>query len=157
MTSTATIFEVTTPEQLDAVKGLFRRYQERLFQKCQLPDSEWQSLPGVYAPPGGGLLLAMVSGRPAGCVALRPFPKQATCEMKRLFVLPNCRGSGAGNALIASVIQLARDRGYTFMRLDTHPESMGAAVKLYRSFGFHEVEADPIIPVPGLSYMELQL
>ncbi len=157
MNSAATIIDVSTEEQLETVRALFQRYQERLFQKCQLPDSEWQSLPGVYAPPGGGLLLAMVSGRPAGCVALRPFPKQATCEMKRLFVLPDYRGSGAGSALIAGVIQLARDCGYTFMRLDTHPESMGAAVKLYRSFGFREVEADPITPVQGLSYMELLL
>jgi ribosomal protein S18 acetylase RimI-like enzyme len=135
----------------------FSRYQERLFQKCRLPDSEWQSLPGEYAPPGGGLLLATVSGRPAGCVALRPFPEQTTCEMKRLFVLPEYRGSGAGASLITSVIELARARGYTFMRLDTHPESMGAAVKLYQSFGFLEVAADPITPVEGLSYMELQL
>jgi len=77
--------------------------------------------------------------------------------MKRLFVLPEYRGSGAGRALIESVIQLARARGYTFMRLDTHPDSMGAAVKLYRTFGFRDVAADPITPVQGLSYMELTL
>ena len=77
--------------------------------------------------------------------------------MKRLFVLPEYRGSGAGRALIESVIQLACDRGYALMRLDTHAESMGAAVKLYREFGLRDVAADLITPVEGLSYMELTL
>ena len=157
MGAAVTIVEVSTPEQLESVGSLFRSYQEQLFSKCQLPDSEWQSLPGAYATPDGGLLLAHVSAQPAGCVALRAFPKQGTCEMKRLFVLPEYRGSGAGRALIESVIQLARTRGYTLMRLDTHAESMGAAVKLYREFGFRDIAADPITPVEGLSYMELTL
>lgn len=151
------IFEVSTAEHLEAVRALFRSYQDQLFSKCQLPESEWQSLPGAYAAPGGGLLLAAVTAQPAGCVALRPFPKAGTCEMKRLFVLPDYRGSGAGRSLIESVIQLARNRGYAFMRLDTHPATMGSAVRLYREFGFLEVAADPIVPVEGLAYMELKL
>src|SRR5664279_5197326 len=126
MNATPEVFEVSTAEQLESVRALFRRYQEQLFNKCQLPDSEWQSLPGAYAPPGGGLLLATVSVQPAGCVALRPFPKPRTCEMKRLYVLPEYRGSGAGRALIESVIQTAGDRGYELMRLDTHLPTMGA-------------------------------
>jgi GNAT superfamily N-acetyltransferase len=157
MNATPEVFEVSTAEQLEAVRALFRRYQEQLFNKCQLPDSEWQSLPGAYGPPGGGLLLATVSVQPAGCVALRMFPKPGTCEMKRLFVLPEYRGSGAGRALIHAVIQLARDRGYSFMRLDTHLATMGAAVRLYREFGFREVAAEPMTPVEGLCYMELEL
>jgi ribosomal protein S18 acetylase RimI-like enzyme len=157
MKPAVTIVEVSTAEELEAVRRLFRIYQEQLFDKCQLPDDEWQSLPGAYAPPGGGLLLATASGQAAGCVALRPFPTRVTCEMKRLFVAPECRGSGAGRALVDAVIQLARDRGYAFMRLDTHPASMGAAVRLYREFGFRDVAADPMVPVEGLSYMELVL
>lgn len=157
MNTAIAIAEVSTPEQLEAVRDFFRIYQQQLFEKSQLPDSEWQTLPGTYAPPGGGLLLAVVSGQPAGCVALRPFPKPATCEMKRLFVAPEFRGGHVGRALIKRVVQLARDRGYAFMRLDTHPATMGAAVKLYRDWGFRDVAADPMAPVAGLSYMELAL
>jgi GNAT superfamily N-acetyltransferase len=157
MNPAVAIVEVSTAEQLDAVRRMFRVYQEQLFEKSQLPDSEWQTLPGAYAPPEGGLLLATVSGQPAGCVALRPFPKPGTCEMKRLFMASGSRGSGAGRALVEAVIQLARDRGYAYMRLDTHPATMGAAVKLYREYGFRDVAADPVAPVEGLSYMELAL
>ena len=157
MNPTPEIFEVSTPEHLEAARALFRSYQEQLFSKCQLPDSEWQSLPGAYARPGGGLLLATVFLQTAGCVALRQFPKPDTCEMKRLYVLPAYRGSRVGRALVESVIQLARDRGYAFMRLDTHPATMGSAVRLYREFGFREVAASPMAPVEGLAYMELKL
>ena len=157
MNAATQIVEVSTAEQLEAVRRMFRIYQEQLFEKSQLPDSEWQTLPGAYASPGGGLLLARVSGQPAGCVGLRPFPKPATCEMKRLFVAPECRGGRVARALIERVVQLARDRGYAFMRLDTHPATMAAAVRIYREYGFREVAADPMVPVEGLSYMELVL
>ncbi len=72
-------------------------------------------------------------------------------------MLPAYRGSRVGRALVESVIQLARDRGYAFMRLDTHPATMGSAVRLYREFGFREVAASPMAPVEGLAYMELKL
>ena len=43
------------------------------------------------------------------------------------------------------------------MRLDSHPPSMAAAVKMYRKLGFREVGPDPLEPIDGLIYMELAL
>jgi ribosomal protein S18 acetylase RimI-like enzyme len=157
MNAAVSIAEVSTADQLEAVRRLFRAYQDQLFEKCQLPDSEWQTLPGAYARPAGGLLLATISAQAAGCVALRPFSKPATCEMKRLFVAPECRGSSVGRMLVESVMHLARNLDYRFMRLDTHPATMGPAVRLYKEYGFREVSADPMVPVEGLCYMELEL
>ena len=77
--------------------------------------------------------------------------------MKRLYVRPSYRGLNAGRSLVAAVIDLARRLGYERMRLDTHPATMGAAVELYRQFGFVEVAADPLLPVEDLLYMELRL
>jgi GNAT superfamily N-acetyltransferase len=155
MTSAAEIVEVTTPEQIEQVRSLFREYQSALPEKYRFPDREWLNLPGQYASPLGALLLAAVAGQLAGCVGLRPFPIPGACEMKRLYVRPEFRGLELGRALIERVIQVARRLEYSHLRLDTHPPTMQAAVELYRSFGFEEVPADPDSKVDGRCYMEL--
>ncbi|HZD32832.1 MAG TPA: GNAT family N-acetyltransferase [Candidatus Angelobacter sp.] len=157
MPAALAIVEVQTVAEIEAVRALFLAYRENLFSKCQMPDEEWQSLPGKYAPPDGGLLLAIVAGSPAGCVALRSFPQEHTCEMKRLYVLPGFRGHNVGRGLVTAVLDLGRRLGYQRMRLDTHPATMAAAVELYRQFGFVEVTPAPVLPAEGLMYMETQL
>jgi GNAT superfamily N-acetyltransferase len=119
-------------------------------------DREVEGLPGDYAEPTGTLLLATVSGQPAGCVALRPFRDiQGACEMKRLYVRHSFRGDKLGALLAQHIIQEARNRGYHTMRLDTYVASMQSAIALYRRLGFSEVM--PTNPVPELLYMELDL
>jgi len=157
MAPLAEIVEVATPEQLEQVRSLIRSYQSGLPAQYCFPDREWQNLPGEYSPPGGILLLAKVAREPAGCVGLRPFPLDGACEMKRLYVRPEFRGFKLGEALIEHIIRAARRLGYSRMRLDTHPPTMGPAVELYRRFGFVEVPAWPVTHVDGLSYMELRL
>jgi putative acetyltransferase len=76
--------------------------------------------------------------------------------MKRLYVRPLARGTGAGRALAAALIEQARERGYAVMRLDTLP-SMAEAGSLYASLGFVEVERYNDNPAPGVRFMELRL
>jgi carbonic anhydrase len=157
MTLAVEIVEVRTAEELEHVRKLFRSYREGLPAYLRFPDSEWQELPGVYSRPGGALLHATVAGQSAGCVGLRPFPLQGACEIKRLFVRPTFRRHKLGHSLMIRILDIARDLRYTRVRLDTHLATMGAAVELYRQFGFVEVPADPMHQVEGLSYMELTL
>jgi putative acetyltransferase len=110
-------------------------------------EEELAALPGPYAEPGGAVLLAFHEEIPAGCVALKPLgaenPSQAeerACEMKRLWVRPTQQGTGAGRQLSEAIVSLARERGYTAMYLDTMPQSMQAAYRLYHSMGFTPVE-----------------
>lgn len=99
---------------------------------------ELEGLPGDYAPPGGELILAREpeTGELIGCVAVRSVAgKPGMCEMKRLYVREQARGSGLGRTLALAAFAQARRIGYTTMCLDTLP-SMREAQALYRSLGF---------------------
>ena len=76
--------------------------------------------------------------------------------MKRLYVRPPFRGDKIGRELAERIVQEARRLGYRSMRLDSHPPTMGAAVKMYRTLGFSRSRV--LIrwsPCEGLIYMEL--
>lgn len=138
---------------MDEIRQLFQEYQSSLgfqldFQNFQ---QELQDLPGAYAPPRGHIILE--SG--AGCVALRPLD-DTTCEMKRLYVRPDQRGTGLGRRLAQQIIEKARQLGYQRMVLDTL-DTMESALTLYRSLGFEETEAYCYNPFPNAVFMELRL
>jgi ribosomal protein S18 acetylase RimI-like enzyme len=143
-------------EHVPVVRALFEEYAAALgvdlgFQGFR---RELAELPGDYAPPGGRLLLA-VGPEPAGCVALRPY-EAGVCEMKRLYVRPEYRGSGLGRLLAEAIVAAGRNAGYERMRLDTLP-SMAPARALYRSIGFVEIAAYRFNPVHGTTYFERAL
>jgi putative acetyltransferase len=106
------MFAIRTIESaadLGTVKQLFIAYSESLgISLCfQNFDQELSALPGAYAPPSGCLMLAEFKGLAGGCVALRPLG-DGICEMKRLYISPELRGSGAGRALVVAAMERAR-------------------------------------------------
>ena len=147
-----------TSDDIPAVRSLFLEYAESLgFSLCfQSFDLEIAELPGKYAPPAGSLLIGLVDGAIAGCVALRPLSAEV-CEMKRLYVRPAFRRSGLGRELAVAIIAQARELGYRSIRLDTVPDRMASAVHLYKSLGFEEIPAYYDNPIPGALYLELRL
>ena len=152
------ILEAKSPEHIEQARALFLEYAQSLgFSLCfQSFDQELAELPGDYAPPDGRLLLALCEGRAVGCVALHKIG-DGVCEMKRLYLRPEARGSGAGRALAERIIAEARAIGYRTMRLDTVAGTMDAAIALYRRLGFREIAPYRENPVPGALYMELTL
>jgi putative acetyltransferase len=60
-------------EEMPLVRRLFEEYAAFLgVDLCfQDFDRELETLPGDYAPPDGTIIIAVVDGEPAGCVALR--------------------------------------------------------------------------------------
>ena len=118
------LLSAETPAQVDAVRELFREYADSLdIDLCfQNFDAELATLPGDYAPPGGALLLALVDGAPAGCVAMRPLPESDhvnACEMKRLYVRRAFRRFGLGRLLTQQLMDVATQCGHSCMLLDT--------------------------------------
>lgn len=145
------------PEDRDTVHGLFTQYARSLgidltFQQFQ---AELDSLPGKYAATqGGALLIARTDDTtPAaiGCVALRR-STDTWCEMKRLYVVDEARGMRLGERLVEAIVGRARELGYRGARLDTLA-SMVAAQRLYRKYGFREIEAYYETPVEGTVFL----
>ena len=144
--------------EVSICRDLFLEYAEWLgFDLCfQGFDRELADLPVKYAEPEGRLYLAYLHGEPVGCVGMRPL-EDNICEMKRLYLRSEARGSGLGRMLIERLISDAREIGYMAMRLDTYPPKMAAAVKLYYEYGFREIEPYYENPHSGVLYMELSL
>ena len=142
-----------TPADLDEIRAMLREYAAWLeVDLCfQNFEQELAGLPGDYAPPRGRLLIA----EGAGCVALRAIDSEV-CEMKRLYLRPEHRGSGLGRRMVQAIIDEARSVGYRRMRLDTMPK-MDSAQRLYASLGFREIAAYRYNPEPGARFLELAL
>lgn len=140
---TFTITKVRTGEDIAIIERLFIDYTKWLNIDLTYQDfeAELALLPGKYAPPGGELLLARAtaSNKPLGCVALRPLMAPTCAEMKRLYVTPEGRGTGVGKALIMEIMAIAKESGYTEIKLDTL-RHMEAALGIYKRFGFTECE-----------------
>lgn len=145
------------PQDLPAVRGLFREYAEGLGIDLSFQDfeAELSALPGKYEAPAGRLLLAWNGSEAVGCVALRPLEGGA-CEMKRLYVRPQMRGERLGHQLAERICQEAREAGYSRICLDTLP-TMAAAIKLYTALGFKPTKPYVFNPVPGAMFLALEL
>lgn len=148
---------ITGQDMIEEIKRLFLEYAKSLkidlaFQNF---EAEFNTLPGKYGSPHGILILALVDGKEAGCIALRKI-SEGICEMKRLYVRDDYRGLGIGKELITMIIEEARKLKYSYIRLDTLP-MMKKAQDLYLSFGFYDIEPYVYNPIKGTRFLELKL
>ncbi len=150
-------FQAASPEELAMALELFREYGAIAdFGVCFKGfEEEVDSLPGMYAPPEGRLLLAEVDGKAAGCIGLRKM-EPGVCEIRRLYVRPQFRGQRLGRTLAEAIIAQAREAGYRTARLGTLPV-MKEAIALDQSFGFQRVAPYKASALDGEIYMELKL
>ncbi|GHJ42306.1 putative transcriptional regulator, MarR family protein [Streptomyces sp. TS71-3] len=98
-----------------------------------LPD------PGELRAPRGLFLVARLRGEPVGCGGLK-LPSGAPAEIKRMWVAPGARRLGLARRFLAELEARAAGHGRDVLRLDTN-KALTAAIRLYRSYGFHEVAA----------------
>lgn len=151
----------STAAELDCLRGIFMEYARSLpIDLCfQGFEAELADLPGEYLEPRGALLMALVDEQPAGCCALRALDTvdySNACEMKRLFVRKDFRGSGIGRQLAEIVLERARLAGYAYLLLDTLNE-METARELYQDLGFKEIAPYYHNPIEGAHYLMVVL
>jgi len=164
-----TLVELTLaspPETVEAARQLLLEYgrfvasQRGVASFCfGALEQEAAALPASYVSPIGaaGVFLAHHPGHAwIGLVAWRtlPLPELADAwEIKRLWVRPQARGTGAGRALVQAILERARTCGKSRLLLDTAPDSMAAAHQLYLDFGFTPCPQYAGSATPGIVYM----
>jgi N-acetylglutamate synthase-like GNAT family acetyltransferase len=169
------VYEAEFPRDTEKVTALFTAYAKSLeidlsFQKF---DDEVSSLPGKYSVMSKGVIFiasdadTFISsfpkqatgekyGQVLGCVALRAFNAPDSCELKRLYTIPEARRQGAGRRMLEAVIQRAKKLGYREVLLDTLL-SMTAARNMYAEYGFEECEKYYDTTLEGTVFMRLNL
>jgi ribosomal protein S18 acetylase RimI-like enzyme len=144
-------------QEFEDGKLLFKQYASTLgfdlsFQKF---DSELDSISAKYNAPVGALLLAYDQNKPVACAGVRQIDEN-TAELKRMFVIPEYRGQKLGEKLLVMALQVAKDLQYKTIRLDTF-NNMTSAIKLYRAYGFYDIEPYYYNPLDGALFLEKEL
>jgi putative acetyltransferase len=62
-----------------------------------------------------------------------------TCELVKMYLLPEARGRGLGKLLIEKCLQFAKSAGYKNVYLETMPE-LKNALKVYEKLGFQYLD-----------------
>ncbi len=152
------IKEVHTQQEYQIAALLFKEYAQEIgidleFQNFQ---KELSDLKKQYAKPQGTIWLAYNEHEDAvGCVGIRKL-EDSICELKRMYVRKEARGTGLGKSLMEKSIEIAIELGYQKMRLDTL-STMHSAIHLYKSVGFYEIESYRFNPFDEAKYYELEL
>jgi GNAT superfamily N-acetyltransferase len=104
-----------------------------LYEEPGLPAGP-SARPEELSPPHGGFVVLWEDGRAMAGGGVKRLDDRA-CEIKRMYVVPDARGRGAGRVLLEALEDLARDLGYRVARLDTGPEQPGAQ-RMYERAGY---------------------
>ncbi len=87
----------------------------------------------------GGSFLAMFDDDEMICTGAIRRIDDETCELKRLWLLHDYQKQGLGYRMLNELLEIARDRGYKRMWLQTDIEAQSRAVDFYKQIGFYEI------------------
>jgi putative acetyltransferase len=62
-----------------------------------------------------------------------------TCELVKLYLHKDARGTGLGKELLNTAMQWAKENGYTQVYLESMPE-LSKAVTIYENVGFKRID-----------------
>lgn len=91
--------------------------------------------------PGSVYFVAENDGKLVGGGGIFPSPglPADTCELVKMYLLPEVRGLGLGKQIIEACLSFAKETGYKNIYIETMPE-LKQAMKTYEKFGFEYLD-----------------
>jgi GNAT superfamily N-acetyltransferase len=89
------------------------------------------------SPPQGAFLVGWRDGEPVCCGGVKRLD-DTICEIKKMYVVPDARGTGVARKLLHALEAKARELGYGIARLDTGPKQTNAQ-GLYEAEGYASI------------------
>ena len=104
------------------------------------PEVDWMSR--GYSQPRSAYFVVEREGVVLGGGGVAPLEggDGGTCELRKMYFLPQARGLGAGTAMMERCLQAARGFGFARCYLETLC-GMDAAMRLYERSGFRRIDA----------------
>ena len=100
-------------------------------------DPTTDALYELFQTKGAGYFVASIDDKLVGGAGIYPtngLPDD-TCELVKMYLVPEARGIGLGKTLIEKSLSFAEEKGYKRVYLETMPE-LKQALKVYEKFGF---------------------
>lgn len=91
-----------------------------------------------YFDNGGTFLVTVLGNRIIGTGAIK-YLEEGVCEIKRMWLLREYHGQGYGYQMMQRLLSVARESGYSVVRLETDPIVQTRAVNFYKKIGFYEI------------------
>ena len=106
-----------------------------------IEDPEVDDMFGYYPVADSTFLVIERDGEVIGCGGIGPLKggDDGVCELRKMYLLPEARGTGIGHRLLIQCLESAREHGYTQCYLETL-EHMTHARHLYRKHGFKPID-----------------
>jgi putative acetyltransferase len=104
------------------------------------PEVDWMSR--AYAEPRHAYFVVESGHRVLGGAGMAPLigGDADTCELRKMYFLPEARGMGAGSGMMQVCLDAARASGFKRCYLETLG-GMDAAMRLYERSGFQRIAA----------------
>jgi putative acetyltransferase len=103
-------------------------------------EESTDNLFGLYSKEKSVYFIAEIEGRIVGGGGICPTNglSEDTCELVKMYFLPEARGKGIGAALLIKCLETAKQKGFNKVYLESLPE-LSRAITVYEKFGFKKL------------------
>lgn len=108
-----------------------------------IEDPEVDAIYEAYHNEQSAFFVVEKDGEVYGCGGIGPLSggDEDTCELKKMYFLPELRGHGFGKKMIDASFEAAKSKGYSKMYLET-VDRMKTANMLYQKMGFEKLASN---------------